>query len=155
MEKHSLRSLSLSTLVAVLALLPGAAIASPKEDIRTVTLLNESYQTAVLNSDVATMDAIVADDFVFYRSDGTEMNKKELLADARRKDLVYVRNECTNVRVRVFGDTAVVTASLREVGTDKSKKFDNSVEFSDVFVRTPSGWRYVVGHAWVNPKKTP
>jgi len=139
-------------------LLPAAFLAAPtsasaQDDIRAVTLLNERYQKAVLQSDAATMDAILADDFVLYSSSGTEYSKKDLLADARRKDLVYQRNECSNVRVRVWGDTAVVSASLWEVGTDKGTPFDHRVDFADVYVRTSKGWKYIVGHAWPTPPR--
>jgi ketosteroid isomerase-like protein len=127
---------------------PAPANPSVQDDVRAVTLLNERYQKAVLQSDAATMDAILADDFVLYSSSGAEFSKKDLLADARRKDLTYQRNECLNVRVRVWGDTAVVTASLWEAGVDKGTKFNHKVDFADVYVRTPTGWKYVVGHAW-------
>jgi ketosteroid isomerase-like protein len=132
---------------------PEPARPSLPDDVRAVTVLNERYQKAVLESDAATMDAILADDFVLYASSGTEYSKKDLLADARRKDLTFQRNECRNVRVRVWGDTAVVTASLWEEGIDKGKKFDHRVDFADVYVRTPTGWKYVVGHAWPSPRR--
>jgi ketosteroid isomerase-like protein len=131
------------------------ASATLQDDIRAVTQLNERYQRAVLEGDAATMDAILADDFVLYSSSGTEHTKKDLLAEARRKDLTFQRNECSNVRVRVWGDTAVLTASLWEAGSDKGTKFDHRVEFADVYVRTPSGWKYVVGHAWPSPRPRP
>jgi ketosteroid isomerase-like protein len=138
----------LKPLLLTVAVLPGPANSSVQDDVRAVTLLNERYQKAVLDNDAATMDAILADDFVLYSSSGAEYSKKDLLAEARRKDLTYQRNECRNVRVRVWGDTAVVTASLWEAGVDKGKRFDNRVDFADVYVRTPTGWRYVVAHAW-------
>jgi ketosteroid isomerase-like protein len=143
----------LEPLLLTAVVFPGIANSSVQDDVRAVTLLNERYQKAVLESDAATMDAVLADDFVLYSSSGAEYSKKDLLADARRKDLTYQRNECRNVRVRVWGDTAVVTASLWEQGTDKGTKFDHRVDFADVYVRTPTGWRYVVGHAWPSPRR--
>jgi ketosteroid isomerase-like protein len=49
--------------------------------------------------------------------------------------------------VRVWGDTAVVTALLWAKGTEEGKPFDYHLWFSDVYVRTPQGWRYVFGQA--------
>ena len=47
----------------------------------------------------------------------------------------------------MWGDTAVVTAKLWEKGTDSGKAFDYTVWFSDTYVRTPQGWRYVFGQS--------
>src|SRR6266566_2327767 len=44
-------------------------------------------------------------------------------------------------------DFAVVTALLWEKGTDKGTPFDYRLWFSDTYVRTPGGWRYVFGQA--------
>lgn len=49
--------------------------------------------------------------------------------------------------MRVWGDTAVVTALLRSQGTNGGKAFEHRLWFSDVYVRTPSGWRYAFGQA--------
>jgi hypothetical protein len=37
----------------------------------------------------------------------------------------------------------VITAKLWEKGTDAGKPFDYTAWFSDTYVRTPTGWRYV------------
>jgi len=51
-------------------------------------------------------------------------------------------------QVRVWGDTAVVTALLWCKGTaGDGKPFDYKVWFSDTYVRTPAGWKYVFGQA--------
>jgi hypothetical protein len=41
----------------------------------------------------------------------------------------------------------VVTAKLWAKGTDQGKPFDVHGWFSDTYVRTPAGWRYVHGQA--------
>ena len=47
----------------------------------------------------------------------------------------------------VWGDTAVVTALLWTKGTSEGKTSDRELWFSDTSVRTPSGWKYVLGQA--------
>jgi hypothetical protein len=50
--------------------------------------------------------------------------------------------------VRVWGDTAVVTAKLWLKGTrPNNEAFDYKLWFSDTYVRTPTGWRYAFGQA--------
>jgi hypothetical protein len=47
----------------------------------------------------------------------------------------------------LWGDTAVVTAKLLLKGTREGTAFDRKLWFSDTYVRTPRGWRYVFGQA--------
>jgi ketosteroid isomerase-like protein len=47
----------------------------------------------------------------------------------------------------VWGDTAVVTALLWAKGAERGKAFEYKVWFSDVYLKTAKGWRYVFGQA--------
>jgi hypothetical protein len=47
----------------------------------------------------------------------------------------------------VWGDTAVVTALLWIKSTSGSNTSERKLWFSDTYVRTPKGWRYVLGQA--------
>jgi len=49
--------------------------------------------------------------------------------------------------VRVWGDTAVVTAKLWIKCIDAGQVSEDKIWFSDTYVRTRSGWRYVFGMA--------
>jgi ketosteroid isomerase-like protein len=103
----------------------------------------------VEQNDVATMDRILADDFVLVLGTGTVHDKAELLEEARSKSITWdVQREIDgSQKVRVWGDTAVVTAKLRVKGTRDGKSFDRTLWFSDTYVRTASRWRYVFGQA--------
>src|SRR6478736_5304799 len=92
--------------------LPLFALASPAEDKATVAALDTEYQAAVKNNDAATMDRILADDFVLVTGKGKTFTKTDLLHAAREKDQIYEHQEDTEQTVRVWDDTAVVTALL-------------------------------------------
>ena len=131
---------------AVLAAAPGR---SPERDAAEVAALDTAYQAAVEQNDAAAMDRILADDFVLVLGTGSVHDKAELLAEARGKAITWdVQREIYgSQKVRVWGDTAVVTAKLRVKGTRDGKAFDRTLWFSDTYVRTASGWRYVFGQA--------
>jgi ketosteroid isomerase-like protein len=116
-------------------------------DESVVTALDNEYQEAVKNNDVATMDRILADDFVLVTGNGTAYTKADLLKEAAEKTVIYERQEDSNQTVRIWGDTAVITALLWAKGTDRGEPFDYKVWFSDTYVRTAQGWRYVFGQA--------
>ena len=145
----------MQTLVPFAALAAGAILAagapgrSPERDAAEVAALDTAYQAAVEQNDVATMDRIVAEDFVLVLGTGSVHDKAELLEEARSKSITWdVQREIDgSQKVRVWGDTAVVTAKLRVKGTRDGKAFDRTLWFSDTYVRTASGWRYVFGQA--------
>jgi hypothetical protein len=120
---------------------------SAAEEAKIVASLDTQYQAAVKKNDAFTMDRILADDFVLRTGLGKTYNKPDLLNEARSGHVVYEHQEDTAQTVRIWGDTAVVTAKLWEKGTDNGKPFDYTVWFSDTYVRTPSGWRYVFGQS--------
>ncbi len=117
------------------------------DDEKAVAALDTEYQAAVKNNDAATMDRILADDFVLVTGLGKTYTKSDLLEEARMKRVIYERQEDRNQKVRVWGDTAVVTALLWAKGTEGGKRFNYKLWFSDTYVRTSDGWRYVFAQA--------
>jgi ketosteroid isomerase-like protein len=126
---------------------PSAGPASPSNDAQAVAELDAKYQEAVKKNDAATMDRILADDFVLVTGTGRIFEKRDLLDMARSGRRRYEHQEDVERSVRVWGDSAVVTAKLWEKGIEDGKPFDDRLWFSDTYVRTPSGWRYVFGQA--------
>jgi ketosteroid isomerase-like protein len=114
---------------------------------KLVAALDTEYQAAVKKNDAATMDRLLADDFILVIGSGKVFTKADLLQEARTKQANYEHQEDTEQTVRVWGDTAVVTAKLWASGTQDGKPFDYALWFSDTYVRTPTGWHYVFGQA--------
>ena len=136
-------------ILMIIALSFGAATdlnASSEEDVKTVAALDTKYQAAVKSNDAATMDQILADDFVLVTGRGKVFSKADLIESARKKEVTYERQdeEPGTQKVRVWGDTAVVTALLWIKAVQGVKPVDYKLWFSDTYVRTPTGWRYVV-----------
>ena|SRR5579864_445541 len=89
---------------------------------------------------------LLADKFVNTQSDGKVMNKGESLANA--KATKYVSAEYEDVKVTVFGDTAIATGGIKAKGTDASDKpMDIHERWTDTWVKMPSGkWQCVATH---------
>jgi len=137
-------------MITVLALATTSKLnASPEEDAKTVAALDTKYQAAVKANDAATMDQILADDFILVTGRGKVFTKADLIDSARKKEVTYERQdeEPGSQKVRVWGDTAVVTALLWIKSVQGGKPADYKLWFSDTYVRTPTGWRYVFGQA--------
>lgn len=120
---------------------------SSVDDEKAVAALDTEYQAAVKENDAATMDRILADDFVLVTGLGKTYSKRDLLEEARSKRMQYERQEDSQQKVRVWGDTAVVTALLWAKGTQDGKPFNYKLWFSDIYLKTEKGWRYVFAQA--------
>ena len=118
-------------------------------DAQTVAQLDAVYQAAVKANDVAILDEILADDFVLITDRGASLTKADLIKEAKEKRTIYEHQEVeeSTQKVRIWRDTAVVTALLRTKGTRDQNPFDYKVWLSETYVRTPTGWRYVFGQA--------
>lgn len=143
------------TIAILMTIAPTSRAGSSADDEKAVAALDTEYQAAVKKNDIETMDRILADDFVLVTGLGKIYTKADLLEEARSKRMVYEHQEDSAQKVRVWGDTAVVTALLWAKGTEDGKAFDYKLWFSDTYVRTTAGWRYVLAQASTRLPKTP
>ena len=131
-----------------LLFLAAAATATPS-DRDIVAELDRTYQVAVKRNDAATMDKILHPNFVLVLGGGERISRAELLDEARRGTIQYdLQDEEEGSQiVLVTGDTAIITAKLLLKGVQGGQPFERTLWFSDTYVRTPTGWRYLFGQA--------
>jgi ketosteroid isomerase-like protein len=134
---------------ATLLTASGAAMAGAEEDRATVAALDTKYQEAVKANDAETMGQILHEDFILVLGSGRTATRTDLLNEARAGKIQYeAQDEDAGTQtVRMYGDTAIVTARLWLKYTYEGKAFERRLWFSDTYVRTPKGWRYVFGQA--------
>ena len=138
-----------TSLAAALLAWTCVAQSTVDEDRQAVAALDMQYQEAVKNNDAETMGRILADDFVLVLGNGKTYTRADLLDSARSGKIRYERQDedAGTQIVRVWGDTAVVTARLWLKGVNDGTAFERRLWFSDTYVRTPAGWRYAFGQA--------
>ena len=122
---------------------------SPEADRHEVARLDTAFQLAVKLGDVPAMADILHPDFVLVLGNGTQISRQALLDEAASGRIVYeVQDEDPGTQtVRVWGDTAVVTARLWIKGLREGAPFERRLWFSDTYVRTPDGWKYAFAQA--------
>jgi ketosteroid isomerase-like protein len=140
---------TIACVAAVMSMATAGALASPEEDRKAVAALDTEFQAAVKRNDVATIERILHEDMVLVLGDGRTFTRADIVKSAREKSIAYeVQDEDAGTQiVRVWGDTAVVTARLWVKGKSKDAEFDRRLWFSDTYVRTPGGWQYAFGQA--------
>jgi ketosteroid isomerase-like protein len=148
---------ALSAVLMAAGLMAGAAYGTPDDDRKQVARLDIEFQAAVKINDAQTMERILHKDMVLVLGNGRVNTREELLQESRDKVTRYERQDEVpgTQTVRIWGDTAVVTALLCVKGVSKGVEFDRRLWFSDTYARSNEGWRYVFGQASIHLPETP
>ena len=104
---------------------------------------------ANVRRDKAFFERVEADEFVFTDSGGGMTTKAEDVASLDKpagefKLVSYVVDE---MKVRVYGKTAVVTGRTTTTLRGRDREVVNRSRFTDVFVKRGGQWQIVAGHS--------
>ncbi len=136
------RDLFFAVLLVGLAF-PAAAGAGPADPAPAVERLERELVAAIARGDLATYDRLVADDYVVFEASGREITKAEVLDSYRSGTRRYTDLEIFDVRSRVFGDTAVVSARTKGLRQEGDRDVPNRVRYIRVYARRDGRWRAV------------
>jgi len=104
--------------------------------------MERDWTEAQLKKDAARLDKILADDWVGQGPPGIT-TKSQTLADLKSGDYKLDSITLGDMKVRVFGDTAVVTGSDDEKSSTKGKDTSGHYTWTDVFAKRRGRWQAV------------
>lgn len=110
--------------------------------------MERDWVDATLKKDTATLDRILADDWVGQGPTGPA-TKAQVLADIKSGDQKLESINLGDLKVRVFGDTAVVLGSDDEKSSYKGKDTSGHWLWMDVFVKRNGRWQAVASNSTV------
>lgn len=113
---------------------------------RAVIQMEREWADAMMKGDMATLDRIVASDWTLVNPMGQTQTRAAAMADLRSGDLKFESTTAQDLKVRVFGDTAVVTGMTNDKGTYKGQDISGQYQFTDVFVKRDGRWQAVSTH---------
>jgi uncharacterized protein (TIGR02246 family) len=113
---------------------------------RAVRQQDERRIHAQLAADAGELRLIYADDFIGIGPTGVVREKPQVIADFTSHELIYQSITTADVRVRIYGNTAVETGRSTMVGTDKGKAVPRENRFTRVWVLEERRWRLVANH---------
>jgi ketosteroid isomerase-like protein len=122
-----------------------AADTAPIE--KTILQMERDWTAAGLKKDFATLDRIIADDWVAIDFQGKAITKAQSIADLKSGSSTNQSVQLGDMKVRVFGNTAVVTGSDTEKSTYKGKDSSGKYVWTDVFVNRNGRWQAVASQS--------
>jgi quercetin dioxygenase-like cupin family protein/ketosteroid isomerase-like protein len=98
---------------------------------------------AIVKGDMATFNRIVAPDWILTAPNGMVQTREEAMADLRSGALKFESMVPSDLKVRVYGDTAVVTGRTTDKVSYKGTDLSGDYRFTDVFVNRDGRWQLV------------
>ena len=130
-------------LIALAGAAPGFAAAAGESVESAVKALEYQWLESQKKNDAGLVAPLLADGMVSTGEDGKVEDKAAMLAEM--KATKFTGADYEDVKVAVFGDTAIATGGWRGKGTDPTgKAFESHVRWTDTWVKMPGGkWQCV------------
>jgi len=135
------------TWIGVISVQPPAGSVSEAAGVQELTKLETVWNDAHLRGDAAALDRLWAEDLTVAVPAMPVLTKKDSLAIWRSGRVRFDRYETSDVAVRLYGDSAVVTGRLQRSRTINGRAMDDDWRFTKTYVRRAGAWQVVAFHA--------
>ncbi|HEY2680197.1 MAG TPA: nuclear transport factor 2 family protein [Candidatus Udaeobacter sp.] len=115
--------------------------------------LEEEFAEAIVSNDLEGIGRLVADDWIIIGPDGEIVDRVRFFEVIKSGALTHDTMESEDFRVRVYGDSAVVTGITRTKGKFMGQEFSTQERATDVFVKRDGRWQCVLTHLTRLPQK--
>ena len=136
-------SLALVVLMIGLQSQPQPETPEVKELTRLESVWNEAHE----KGEASALERLWADDLEVTVPRMPVMSKSEVLGFARSGRMKFQRYQTSDLKVRVYGDAAVVSGRLQRTRTLGDKTVNDDWRFTKLYVRREGRWQVVAYHA--------
>jgi len=124
------------------------AQAGENDDIKVLLELEGKMAEAWVRRDTQTLEQILADDYTLAGAGDAVIGKDEYLAEIVNPEFGTTSAIVDNLRIRLYGDAAVVTGRATYRGWSKKRgSYVRRFRFTDTFIRRVNIWKCVATHA--------
>lgn len=124
-------------------------ILSADDPSREVQQIEDLRINSLLRNDIPSLDYILSDDLTYVHSTGKVEHKREFLSLLASGRLRYKDFQCSDVKVRVYGNAAVVTGKADIHVEFEGKAHHVLLRYTAVYAHTKGSWQIV---AWQSTK---
>src|SRR4051812_44427043 len=115
--------------------------------------LEKEFAEAIVSNDLEGIGRLVTDDWAIIGADGEITYRARFFEVIKSGALTHNAMESDDFRIRVYGDSAVVTAITRTKGRFMEQEFSTQERATDVFVKRDGRWQCVLTHLTTLPQK--
>lgn len=108
----------------------------------------DQLKQAMLHSDIAELDKLLAADLLFTNHLGQLMTKQDDLTAHKQKILKIDKILISDQKIKIYGDVAIVAAHVHIIGRFNDEASENNFRFTRVWHRVSSNtWEIIAGHS--------
>ena len=126
---------------------PSAPAESAADIEKALLQMERDWMEAIKNRDKSALERLLADDYVSISWDGKTYNKADGIAANIAPDSKLESYTLDPLKVRIFGDTAVVTGGDKEKSSFKGKDTSGQYAWTDVYAKRNGRWQAVASHS--------
>lgn len=112
---------------------------SRRAETRDIEALEQQWRAAIVNGDVATMDKLLADDFLAISARGTLLDKEQYLNRMTTHATKLASVDLMDLKIRLQPRSAVAVSQAHISGLLEGKPIEGTFRYTKVYARTPSG----------------
>jgi ketosteroid isomerase-like protein len=113
--------------------------------------LDRKRMTAMAEKDIATLNAVLADDLIYTHSSARLDTKQSLIGNMESGSTVYTSVVPSDVKAQDLGDSVVLTGSCRISVNSGGNAMSFGVRFTDVYARRNGKWQMVTWQSTRTP----
>jgi len=114
--------------------------------------LEQTVTDAQFKKDRAALERLLADDYLYTHSNGSVLNKAQEIAESMSSDVQWTDSKFADLKVRIFGDVAVLTGRQTIRGAAKGY-VPGPRRITYIFVKRNGRWQHVGGQSTLEPTK--
>jgi len=107
---------------------------------REILRLEDARNQAVIHGDVTALDRMTSDDYTFITLRGQLRTNADIPKGFASGSFHSESRQISDLKVRVYGDTAVVTGRSVQKGTENGKDYSGDYRFTRVYVKEKGRW---------------
>lgn len=142
---HVMRT-STAWALALLVIASAALSAQEKSDGEIVRALEMKWTESYKQRNIEILSSLLADDFVITVEDGSVYSKAGYISHTADSGTKVQVAELADLKVRMHGNTAIVTGTYHEKGESNGKRYDYHDRLTDCWVKTSGKWQVVASH---------
>jgi ketosteroid isomerase-like protein len=112
----------------------------------TIRKLEEKWTESYKKRQIDILSSLLAEDFVITVEDGNTYSKSGYITHTADSSVQVDIAEILDLKVRMHGNTAVVTGAYHEKGKSNGKPYEYHDRLTDVWMKVGNTWQVISSH---------
>lgn len=137
---------SMIVLCLLACLTPSLAAKEKSDTASNIRKLEEKWTEPYKKREINILSSLLAEDFIITLEDGNTYSKPGYISYTADPSVQVDVAETSDLKIRIYGNTAVVTGAYHEKGKAKGKPYEYRDRLTDVWMKIGGKWQIIASH---------